>query len=47
VLKHLLADIERAVGEAVVYKSDRRSSSLMDFAKLIDLFEANDVTFLR
>ena len=46
-LKRLLKDIERgAVDVVVVYKIDRLSRSLMDFAKLVDVFDRNDVTFV-
>jgi site-specific DNA recombinase len=46
-LKRLLADIEAArVDVVVVYKIDRLSRSLMDFAKLVEVFERNDVTFV-
>ncbi len=46
-LKHLLADIEeRRVDVVVVYKIDRLSRALMDFARLIDVFDRNDVTFV-
>ena len=46
-LKRLLADIEeRRVDVVVVYKIDRLSRALMDFAKLIDVFDRNDVTFV-
>ena len=46
-LKHLLADIEeRRVDVVVVYKIDRLSRALMDFAKLIDVFDRNNVTFV-
>jgi site-specific DNA recombinase len=46
-LKRLLADIEaRRVDIVVVYKIDRLSRSLMDFAKLVEVFERNDVTFV-
>jgi DNA invertase Pin-like site-specific DNA recombinase len=46
-LKHLLADIEAGlVDVVVVYKIDRLSRSLMDFAKLVDVFEHNQVTFV-
>ncbi len=45
-LKRLLADVERGlVDVAVVYKIDRLSRSLTDFAKLVDVFEAHGVTF--
>jgi DNA invertase Pin-like site-specific DNA recombinase len=43
-LKRLLADIERGqVDVVVVYKIDRLSRSLMDFAKLVEVFEARSV----
>lgn len=43
----LLRDIEaHHVDVVAVYKIDRLSRSLRDFAKLIDLFEQNDVTFV-
>jgi len=46
-LKRLIADIEGgAVDIVVVYKIDRLSRSLMDFAKLVEIFERNDVTFI-
>ena len=46
-LKRLLADIEeRRVDVVVVYKIDRLSRALIDFAKLIDVFDRNDVTFV-
>lgn len=46
-LKRLLADIESGlVDVVVVYKVDRLSRSLMDFAKLVETFEAHDVTFV-
>ena len=46
-LKRLLADIEeRRVDVVVVYKIDRLSRALMDFAKLIDVFDRNHVTFV-
>jgi site-specific DNA recombinase len=46
-LKRLLGDIERGlVDVVVVYKIDRLSRSLMDFAKLVDVFDANEVTFV-
>src|SRR5215204_3199730 len=46
-LKRLLADIENGlVDVVVVYKIDRLSRSLMDFAKLVDVFDANEVTFV-
>ena len=46
-LKRLLADIEAGrVDVVVVYKIDRLSRSLMDFARLVEVFERNDVTFV-
>ena len=46
-LKRLLADIEAGLVDVVlVYKVDRLSRSLMDFAKLVETFEAHDVTFV-
>ena len=46
-LKRLIADIEAgAVDIVVVYKIDRLSRSLMDFAKLVEVFERNNVTFV-
>lgn len=46
-LKRLIADIEaKAVDIVVVYKIDRLSRSLMDFAKLVEVFDRNGVTFV-
>jgi DNA invertase Pin-like site-specific DNA recombinase len=46
-LKRLLADIEQGLIDViVVYKIDRLSRSLMDFAKLVETFEAHRVTFV-
>jgi DNA invertase Pin-like site-specific DNA recombinase len=46
-LKRLLADIERGlIDVVVVYKIDRLSRSLMDFAKLVEVFDAHEVTFV-
>jgi site-specific DNA recombinase len=46
-LKRLLAGIERGqVDVVVVYKIDRLSRSLMDFAKLVEVFERRNVTFV-
>ena len=43
-LKRLLADIEgRRVDVVVVYKIDRLSRSLMDFAKLVEVFDRRQV----
>ena len=46
-LKRLLADIEDGrIDVVVVYKIDRLSRSLGDFAKIVDLFDAHGVTFV-
>src|SRR4051812_32317942 len=46
-LKRLLADIEaRRVDIIVVYKIDRLSRALMDFAKLVEVFDRIGVTFV-
>ncbi len=46
-LRRLRAGIERGqVDVVVVYKIDRLSRSLTDFAKLVDVFEAHAVTFV-
>src|SRR5262245_60002409 len=46
-LQRLIADIEAGrVDVVVVYKIDRLSRSLMDFAKLVEVFDRNDVTFV-
>jgi len=46
-LKRLLADIEDGlVDVVVVYKIDRLSRSLMDFSKLVEVFDRNSVTFV-
>ncbi|MEI7605873.1 MAG: recombinase family protein [Rhodospirillaceae bacterium] len=46
-LKRLLADIEAdRVDVVVVYKIDRLSRALMDFAKLVEIFDAHKVTFV-
>ena len=46
-LKQLLADIEEGlVDVVVVYKIDRLSRSLMDFSKLVEVFDRSDVTFV-
>jgi DNA invertase Pin-like site-specific DNA recombinase len=46
-LKRLLADIEaHRVDVVVVYKIDRLSRSLMDFSKLVEVFDRNQVTFV-
>ena len=46
-LSRLLADIEAGrIDVVVVYKIDRLSRSLMDFAKLVEIFDRHDVTFV-
>jgi DNA invertase Pin-like site-specific DNA recombinase len=46
-LTRLLTDIERGkVDVVVVYKIDRLSRSLMDFAKLVEVFDRRSVTFV-
>lgn len=46
-LKRLLADIEDGlIDVVVVYKIDRLSRSLMDFSKLVEVFDRNNVTFV-
>ena len=46
-LRRLLADIEEGlVDVVVVYKIDRLSRSLADFAKLVEVFDRNSVTFV-
>ncbi len=46
-LKRLLSDIEDGlVDVVVVYKIDRLSRSLMDFSKLVEVFDRNEVTFV-
>jgi len=46
-LKRLLADIEDGlVDVVVVYKIDRLSRSLMDFSRLVEVFDRNGVTFV-
>jgi DNA invertase Pin-like site-specific DNA recombinase len=46
-LKRLTADIEaRRVDVIVVYKIDRLSRSLMDFARLVEVFDRNAATFV-
>jgi site-specific DNA recombinase len=46
-LQRLIADIEAGrVDVVVVYKIDRLSRSLMDFAKLVEVFDRNNVTFV-
>ena len=46
-LKQLVADVEAGLIDViVVYKIDRLSRSLMDFAKLVEIFDRNNVTFV-
>jgi len=46
-LKRLLADIEAGkIDVIVVYKIDRLTRSLADFAKLVEAFDANSVSFV-
>jgi site-specific DNA recombinase len=46
-LKRLLQDVEAGLIDViVVYKIDRLSRSLMDFAKLVEIFDRNSVTFV-
>jgi site-specific DNA recombinase len=46
-LRRLIADIEaKRVDTVVVYKIDRLSRALMDFAKLVEVFDRNEVTFV-
>ena len=46
-LKRLLADIgARKVDVVVVYKVDRLTRSLADFAKIVEVFDANAVSFV-
>jgi DNA invertase Pin-like site-specific DNA recombinase len=46
-LKRLMADIEaHRVDIVVVYKIDRLSRSLMDFARLVEVFDRTGVTFV-
>jgi DNA invertase Pin-like site-specific DNA recombinase len=46
-LKRLLRDVEAGlIDVVVVYKIDRLSRSLTDFAKLVDVFERHNVTFV-
>jgi DNA invertase Pin-like site-specific DNA recombinase len=46
-LQRLLADIrESKVDVVVVYKIDRLTRSLLDFAKIVEVFDANGVSFV-
>src|ERR1700679_641560 len=46
-LKQLLADIEEGlVGVVVVYKVDRLTRSLSDFARMVEIFDGHQVSFV-
>jgi DNA invertase Pin-like site-specific DNA recombinase len=46
-LQRLMSDIEDGlIDVVVVYKIDRLSRSLMDFSKLVEVFDRNNVTFV-
>jgi site-specific DNA recombinase len=46
-LKHLLADIEAGrIDIVIVYKVDRLTRSLADFARMVDLFDRHGVSFV-
>ena len=46
-LKRLMQDVEAgAIDVVVVYKVDRLSRSLMDFAKLVEVFDRHNVSFV-
>ncbi|MBL8578142.1 MAG: recombinase family protein [Mesorhizobium sp.] len=46
-LKRLLQDIgDRKVDAVVVYKIDRLTRSLMDFSRIVEVFDTNDVSFV-
>ena len=46
-LKRLLADLEAGkVDCIVVYKVDRLSRSLMDFARMLEVFERKSIAFV-
>jgi DNA invertase Pin-like site-specific DNA recombinase len=46
-LQHLLADINKGlIDVVVVYKVDRLTRSLADFAKMVELFDARGVSFV-
>ena len=46
-LQRILADVEaRRIDVIVVYKVDRLTRSLADFAKLVELFDKHDVSFV-
>ncbi|KQZ96025.1 site-specific recombinase [Mesorhizobium sp. Root157] len=46
-LQRLLQDVrDRKIDVVVVYKIDRLTRSLMDFSKIVEVFDANDVSFV-
>ena len=46
-LQHLLTNIrEGLIDVVVVYKVDRLTRSLADFAKMVELFDAHSVSFV-
>jgi site-specific DNA recombinase len=46
-LQRLLADVRaRRIDVIVVYKVDRLTRSLADFAKLVELFDKHNVSFV-
>src|ERR1017187_5034147 len=46
-LKHLLEDIDAGKGDTVVvYKVDRLTRSLADFAKIVESFDAKGISFI-
>jgi site-specific DNA recombinase len=46
-LQRLIEDVrQKKLDVIVVYKEDRLTRSLADFAKLVELFDANDVSFV-
>ncbi len=46
-LQHMLEDIRKnRIDIVVVYKIDRLTRSLMDFARMVDIFDGNDVSFV-
>ena len=45
-LKDLIVDIKDGLIDIVVYKIDRLSRTLMDFSKLVGIFDKHGVTFV-
>jgi site-specific DNA recombinase len=46
-LRRLLADVAaRRIDAVVVYKVDRLTHSLSDFAKIVEIFDLNTVSFV-